>query len=152
MSLVLLKSVFLLLPKVHTLIYWFLFPSALLCCHVLAGLLLPCQWNTTSQSWQLYLQLQHHSRQQFQARLAAFHLQWPQQCFPVIFVVVQPFTEGKMSSMDAFAGLLSKSRSLQQNRQKSILLAHISFSLYPSIRRFKAVLTVCRFEKLLGKQ
>lgn len=50
------------------------------------------------------------------------------------------------------ARLLSKSTSLQQNRQKSILLPHIAFIPCLSRRFFKAVLSAPRLGRLLGKQ
>lgn len=63
-----------------------------------------------------------------------------------------PFIYSTDIQYDCMARLLSKSMSLQQNSQKSILLPHVAFIPYLSIRLFKAVLSAARFEKLLGKK
>lgn len=149
---------FLFLPKgpdtdLHLL--FFLLPSVLFRCNVLASLLLPCQRNPFSQSWELHLQLQHHSRQQFQARLAVFHLQWASATsLPVILIVFHPPLNRRQGvQRKGISGLLWKSTSLQGCRLTSIF-AWTHFSRSQSLTKTPQSSYKCLSirEKLSGKR
>lgn len=60
----------------------------------------------------------------------------------LFFVVFRPVQKRQDVQCECIAGLLSKSMSLQQNRQELVLLAHISFFPYLSMRLFKVCVSI----------